>query len=68
MGRVRGDVAEVELRFADGTRATIEPTRGFVLYGVATAHLGNGHQLVEAVARDVSGRMIGFEPFGKARN
>jgi len=68
MGRVRSDVATVELRFADGTRATIDPTRGFVLYGVATAHLGNGHQLVEAVARDVSGRMIGFEPFGKARN
>jgi hypothetical protein len=68
MGRVRGDVAEVELRFADSTRRTIEPARGFILYGVAAKHLGNGHQLVEAVARDASGRRIGLEPFGRTRN
>jgi hypothetical protein len=68
MGRVRADVARVELRFADGARATIEPTRGFVLYGVAAEHLAKGHRLVEAVARDASGKTIGFEPFGQTRN
>jgi hypothetical protein len=63
MGRVRGDVAEVELRFADGTRATIRPISGFVLYGIPPARVGIGHEVLEAVARDASGKRIGVESF-----
>ena len=67
MGRVRGDVAEVELRFADGTRATIRPISGFVLYGIPPARVGIGHEVLEAVARDASGRRIGVESFRPAQ-
>jgi hypothetical protein len=63
MGRVRGDVAEVELRFADGTRATIRPISGFVLYGIPPARVGIGHEVLEAVARDALGKRIGVESF-----
>ena len=63
MGRVRGDVAEVELRFADGTRASIKPIHGFVLYGVDAARVRIGHEVLEAVARDASGKRIGVESF-----
>jgi hypothetical protein len=67
MGRVRGDVAEVELRFADGARGTIKPMSGFLLYGVAAARVGIRHEVVEAVARDAAGKRIGFESFRPPR-
>jgi hypothetical protein len=62
-GRARSDVAEIEVRFADGARATIEPTRGFVLYSVPASHVRPGHELTEAVARDAAGMKIGSESF-----
>jgi hypothetical protein len=68
MGRVRGNVVEVELRFADGKRATIKPIRGFILYGVAAARVGIGHEVVEAIARDASGRRIGWSPSAHLRS
>jgi hypothetical protein len=66
MGRVRGDVATIEVRFADGARATIAPTRGFVLYGVPAGHVRRGHELTEAVARDAGGRSIGSQSFRRS--
>jgi hypothetical protein len=63
MGRVRGDVTTIEVRFADGARATITPTRGFVLYGVPAGHVRRRHELTEAVARDAGGRSIGSQSF-----
>jgi hypothetical protein len=63
MGRVRREVATVELRFADGARTTVVPTRGFVLYTVPRAHLAAGHELVAAAARSASGKLIGQESF-----
>ena len=63
MGRVRGDVATVELRFADGARARVEPTQGFVLYAVLRAHLVNGHGLLAAVAHRADGKRLGSESF-----
>jgi hypothetical protein len=62
-GGVRPDVAAVVLRFADGTRATVTPTEGFVLYVVPRGHLAKGHELVGAVARTAAGKTIGAEPF-----
>jgi hypothetical protein len=67
IGRVRGDVATVELRFADGARARVEPTQGFVLYAVSRAHLVKGHELVAAVARRADGKSLGSESFGTPR-
>ena len=66
-GGVRGDVATVVLRFADGTQASVMPTEGFVLYVVPRAHLAKGHELVSAVARTAAGKTIGAEPFGPRR-
>lgn len=63
MGRVAPDVAVVKLHFADGARATVEPTDGFVLYAVSRSHLALGHELVAAAARDASGNAIGRESF-----
>ncbi|HEX6680888.1 MAG TPA: hypothetical protein VF063_09605 [Gaiellaceae bacterium] len=63
MGRVRTDVEKIEVRFADGARVTIEPTRGFVLYGVPASHVRAGHELIGAVARDGDGRKIGSQSF-----
>jgi hypothetical protein len=62
-GAVRVDVAAVVLRFADGTRATVAPTDGFVLYIVPRSHLARGHQLVAAAARNSAGKTIGTESF-----
>jgi hypothetical protein len=69
-GRVRPDVATVELRFADGARVPVSPKSGFVLYAVARPHVLEGHQLVGATARNAAGRTIGtqsFRPPGKRR-
>jgi hypothetical protein len=62
-GAVRPDVATVILRFADGTRATVTPTEGFVLYLVPRPHLVRGHRLVAAAARTSAGKTIGAESF-----
>ncbi|HYZ79585.1 MAG TPA: hypothetical protein VE596_19660 [Gaiellaceae bacterium] len=66
-GAVRPDVATVVFRFADGTRATVTPTEGFVLYVVPRAHLARGHELVGAVARTAAGKTIGTQPFARRR-
>ena len=62
-GRVRPDVAAVVFRFADGARATVRPTQGFVLYVVPRAHLLHGHELVTAAGRNSAGATIGTQPF-----
>ena len=66
-GRVRADVATVVLRFADGTRTTIAPTDGFVLYTVPRGHLARGQEVVAAVARDAAGAPIATQSFVPAR-
>jgi hypothetical protein len=67
LGRVRSDVATVELRFADGARAKAEPTQGFVLYAVSRTHLAKGHELVGAVAHGADGKSLGSESFRPPR-
>jgi hypothetical protein len=66
-GRVRADVATVVLRFADGTRATVAPTDGFVLYTVPRRQLAPGHEVVAAVARNAAGATIATEPLRPPR-
>jgi hypothetical protein len=63
VGRVRSDVATVELRFADGARTTLRPTNGFVLYAVPAEHLEKGHVLVSAAGRNAAGRTVATQPF-----
>jgi hypothetical protein len=41
-GRVQERAERLELRFADGERATVQPRRGFVLYPVSREHLAEG--------------------------
>jgi hypothetical protein len=62
-GGVRSDVAEVVVRFADGTHATVAPTHGFVLYMVPRSHLAPGHQVIGATGRTSAGATIGTESF-----
>jgi hypothetical protein len=66
-GRVRADVATVELRFADGAQATIKPTDGFILYAAPKDHLAVGHELSAATARNATGKVIGTESFKQPR-
>jgi hypothetical protein len=67
-GRVRGDVAALELTFADGERVRTSPTRGFVLYAVPRAHLAKGHELIAATARGADGKILGSESFRPRRS
>jgi hypothetical protein len=66
-GRVRPDVATVVFRFADGARATVRPTDGFVLYVVPRAHLAPGHEVIGAAARNSAGTTVGTQPFQTRR-
>jgi hypothetical protein len=62
-GGVRPDVAAVLVRFADGTRATVAPTDGFVLYMVPRRHLASGHQVVGVTGRSSTGATVGTQSF-----
>jgi hypothetical protein len=66
-GRVRGDVATLVVRFADGGHATVAPTDGFVLYTIPRRHLAPGHQAVAAVGRNAAGDTVGTQPFPPPR-
>jgi hypothetical protein len=62
-GRVRNDVPVVRLHYADGSTATLRPTRGYVLATIPARHRQPGHDLVGAdgLARD--GHTVGRETF-----
>jgi hypothetical protein len=62
-GRVRSDIATVELRFADGARLSVKPTQTFVLATIPKAHLLAGHQLVAVYGLTASGKAVGHESF-----
>ena len=55
-GRVRPDVATIELHYQDGTETAIRPIDGFAIYAVPRAHLAAGHQLTSATARSATGK------------
>jgi hypothetical protein len=59
VGRVRPDVATVELRFADGTQAAATPRNGFILYTTTRAH----RAVVAAIGRNGHGKTVGTQSF-----
>jgi hypothetical protein len=64
-GRVRDDVKTVRIRFADGTSATLTPTRGYVLWAASAERLDAKNAAVGAEGLNESGKVVGrvsFEP------
>lgn len=66
-GQVSPAVTKVRFRFADGARAIVDPTDGYVLYTVPEAHLTAGHELIAADALAADGKLIGSEPYPHAK-
>jgi hypothetical protein len=60
-GLVHPNVAKIEVRFADGSRATVAPIQGFVLFTVPKAHLAKGREVVAAAALDAAGKVLQVE-------
>ncbi|HEY4347017.1 MAG TPA: hypothetical protein VGM80_05460 [Gaiellaceae bacterium] len=67
LGRVPGGTASVVLVYADGTRTTIHPLDGYVLYAVPKPALAHGHTLVGSTALDAHGDRIATESFVRPR-
>ena len=63
MGQVRPDISRVEIRYADGARTQVEPTRGYVLYGVPAAQIEPGKEPVSAAGFDRTGELVGTWSF-----
>jgi hypothetical protein len=61
-GQARPDVAEVVLRFEDGTEERIHPTKGYVLTEIPPANYVRGHRLTETLALDKAGNVIARHP------
>jgi hypothetical protein len=55
---VRPAVAEIELRYQDGTRERLKPIEGFVLHEITPAHFPRGMRLTKALALDSKGRVL----------
>jgi hypothetical protein len=62
-GRVREDVKMVRIRFADGTSATLTPTRGYVLWAASAEQLVPENAAVRAEGLDESGKVVGRVSF-----
>jgi hypothetical protein len=62
-GRIREDVKLVRIRFADGTAATLTPTRGYVLWAASAEHLVPESAAVGAEGLDESGKVVGRASF-----
>jgi hypothetical protein len=58
-GRVRSDVAVIELRYQDGDVERIEPVEGFVLHEIPSRHYAPGTRLELEIAYDRDGRELG---------
>jgi hypothetical protein len=56
-------VAQVELRYEDGTVERLEPVEGFVLAEIGSAHYKRGHRLVAAIARWPNAEVIKRQEF-----
>lgn len=57
-GRVRADVATLDLVFEDGDLIVLRPVEGYVLAEVPSRHYTVGKRLERMVARDDSGRVV----------
>lgn len=58
MGRVRPDLARVEVGYADGAKTAVTPTRGYVLYAVPAEQIELGKEAVTATGFDRNGKLV----------
>lgn len=56
-------VTTVELRYQDGTRKTLHPVDGFLLYVIPPEHYRLGHRLEQLVWRDAAGKEVAQRTF-----
>jgi hypothetical protein len=56
-------VAEVELRYQDGTVEHVKPVDGFILHEVGPSHYAPGHRLKTAVGLDAQAAVVASHPF-----
>lgn len=57
-GRVPGDVASLELSYADGTTARLPLTKGLFLYEIPATHFAQGKRPSLLLGTDASGREV----------
>jgi hypothetical protein len=70
VGAVAAAIASVQVRFADGERAVLEPEQGVVLFPVPRAHLQPSKEVVEVIGLDRRGQVLhraSVEALGGAR-
>lgn len=60
--QTRADVAELVLRFQDGTEIRVRPTKGYVLTEIPPRNYARGHRLVEVVALGADGGVLAKHP------
>ncbi|MER3410832.1 MAG: hypothetical protein C4306_12350 [Thermoleophilia bacterium] len=71
VGAVAATIASVEVRFADGERAVVQPEEGVVLLPVPHAHLQPGKEAAEVIGLDRRGELLyraSVEALGGARS
>jgi hypothetical protein len=59
--------SSVVFRFADGSRASVRPTDGYVIYAAPARALDAGHELVSAASFDSAGRQLSVESLGRKK-
>jgi hypothetical protein len=64
--RTRADVAEVALRFEDGTEKRIRPIKGYVLTELPPRNYARGHRLVQVIALGADGVVLAKHPVNPA--
>lgn len=65
-GRVRDDIRQLRLKFADGATSDITVRKdGYVLEVIPENQRSRGHELVEIVGRDAEGHIVDQEGFGR---
>lgn len=61
--QVKPTVRRVELRFQEGSRETLRPVEGFVLYSIPKSHWRLGHRLTAAVAYSSTDKQLARQAF-----
>ena len=67
MGRVRPDLARVEIGYADGVKTAVTPTRGYVLYAVPAEQIELGKEALTAAGFDRNGKLVATWSFRPKR-
>jgi hypothetical protein len=58
MGQVRPDLTRIEIGYADGTKTTVQPTRGYVLYEIPAEQIAKGKEALTATGFDGNGERV----------